>query len=449
MVLLVGLVGGVALGAIAAARRTQSAFPSYLRASHASDLQVLLYHLGTTGGGSSDVANFAGELAHLRGVAHVSTAPVLFVTPTDARVSPAIADADVSFVGSEGGAYQHFDRPAVVAGTMADPSDPNEIVASTQAASLLGWHVGERIALAAYSEQQVVAAPSFPPPGVAPSTHVTVTLVGLVVFANQIAHDDVDRFPTYVLATPALTSRLASSAGFPNYDLSLVHGSADVSSVENEILRYLPGGSVYQFHVTSVVAGQVERATRPESIALAVFGLIAALAALLVGVQALRREVWSRREESEVIRALGADRATRVAGMTIGALGAVVLGAVVAIGVAVALSPLAPLGAVRTIEPTQGSRSTALCSWPAPRCSSRSWAPSRSPPVSARRGPPATMPSSRGARGSQMRRRARGCRRRPSRGSASRSPRIGASRVPRCARCSSRARSRLPSSPPR
>ncbi|HEV3328209.1 MAG TPA: FtsX-like permease family protein, partial [Acidimicrobiales bacterium] len=355
VVLLLGLVGGVALGAIAAARRTQSAFPAYLRASHASDLQVLLYQIGTSvGNGTANHTDIVSSLAHLRDVAHVSTAPYLFLSPTGGHVPPAIADGDVTFVGSEGGAYTLVDRPSVVAGTMADPSDPDEIMASTQAASLLGWHVGQLIRLAAYSDRQVSVASRFPPPRVAPVAHVTVRLVGLVVFANQIAHDDVDRFPTYVVATPALTTRLASSAGFTDYALSLVHGSADVPLVEREILRRLPPFSAYQFHVTSVVAGQVERATRPEAIALAVFGLIAALAALLVGAQSLRREVWSRREESEVVRALGAGRATRVAGMTVGALGAVVLGGVLAIGVAIALSPLAPLGAVRTIEPTPG-----------------------------------------------------------------------------------------------
>ncbi len=43
LILLVGLVGGVAMGAIAGARRTQSAFPNYLARSHASNLQFQLY----------------------------------------------------------------------------------------------------------------------------------------------------------------------------------------------------------------------------------------------------------------------------------------------------------------------------------------------------------------------------------------------------------------------
>ena len=41
IVLLVGLVGGLAMGAVAAARRTQSAFPTYLASTTPSDLTVL------------------------------------------------------------------------------------------------------------------------------------------------------------------------------------------------------------------------------------------------------------------------------------------------------------------------------------------------------------------------------------------------------------------------
>ena len=349
--LLVGLVGGLGLGALAAARRTQSAFPAYLRASHASDVQLLIYRLNVANGGS---ANIAGELEHLHGVAHVATAPVLFVTPRNAHVPAVVADDDVAFVGSVDGAYTRVDQPAVEAGTMADPSNPFQVVASTEAASLLGWHVGERIGLDAYSAREVQDTSQFPPPNATPVARVTVTLVGLVTFANQVAHDDVDRYPVDVLVTPALTARLTQSVGYPNYALSLVRGDSDVSLVEREILKYLPPGSVYQVHVTSVVAGQVERATRPESFALALFGLICAAAALLIGAQALRRVVWSQRGESAVVRALGADRATRVAATTAGALGAVVAGSILAVVVAIALSPLAPIGAVRAIDPHPG-----------------------------------------------------------------------------------------------
>ena len=49
LVLLVALTGGAVMTAAAGARRTSSAYPRYLRASHASDLLVSVAGSGMTG----------------------------------------------------------------------------------------------------------------------------------------------------------------------------------------------------------------------------------------------------------------------------------------------------------------------------------------------------------------------------------------------------------------
>src|SRR5271170_5756150 len=109
IVLLVGLLGGLAMGAIAGARRTQSAFPAYLAATDASDLQ---FQTGvvTNFFQSTDVA---ARLAHLPLVAHVASAPNLLVVPlgSNGRALPsAFNDDDVSAVGSVGDMYFTQDR---------------------------------------------------------------------------------------------------------------------------------------------------------------------------------------------------------------------------------------------------------------------------------------------------------------------------------------------------
>jgi FtsX-like permease family len=351
IVLLVGLVGGVALGAVAAARRTQAAYPAYLSASHASALQVNVYTLSTRYGNAIPLSR---QLGTLHGVLHVATSPSVFLFPVEPKGTPtptAINDGDVQFLGSLGGAYFDHDRPAVVAGRMANPANLHEIVASASAASLLGWHVGQHLEFDAYSVQQVSFSNAPPTHAFA---HVTETLVGLVVFANQVAHDDVDRYPTYVLTTPALLARYPTIGGYSNYELSVAGGAAGVSAVEREVVRLLPVDTVYTFHVTSVVEGEVERAIRPESIALAVFAAIAAAAMLLIGGQAIRRELWARRGDLEVARALGASPSTLVVAGAVGPAGAALAGASLAIVVAVALSPLSPLGPVRSVDPSPG-----------------------------------------------------------------------------------------------
>ena len=353
VVLLLGLVGGLAMGAIAGARRTQSAFPAYLAATHASDLRVQTYYVSSLSGLGG--AGITDRLARLPQVTAVASAPNLLIVPLGPNGEPlasAVTDDYVSGLGSVGGEYFSQDRVTPVEGSMANPASDNEMVATPEAAKISGWKLGQSVAFGALTTAQVAAGAN--PATAKPAMRFSAKLVGLVAFPTQIVNDDVDRFPTYVLFTPALTRRLHASLAYPSYGLRLRHGSADVAAVEREIIQLLPRGSIYTFHVTSVTEGQVERASKPESIALGVFGAIAGLVTLLVAGLAISRGLWSEGEDIEVLRALGAEPAILTWGATLGWLTSVVLGGLVALAIAVGLSPLAPLGPVAEVDPTPG-----------------------------------------------------------------------------------------------
>jgi hypothetical protein len=351
VILLIGLVGGVAIGAIAAARRTQSAFPAYLAASHASDLQFQIYSFETV----ASLDDLTEELGQLPQVARVAISPFFFVTPIGAngRALPSSLNSDeISTIGSVSGEYFTQDQVAVVAGRMANPKSTHEMVATAEMAKLAGWHLGETVKMGDFTVAQINSGAN---PGTSKlGLRFSAQLVGLVVFSNQVASADIDRFPTYQLLTPALTQKLRAGATAPVYGLRLRGGSRDVAAVEREITRLVPKGNPYDFHVTSVTEGQVERSSKSEAIALAVFGTIAALAALLIAAQAISRALWAQGEDLDVLRALGADSLTATWDAILGLLGAVVLGATLAVALAVALSPLAPLGPARQVDRTPG-----------------------------------------------------------------------------------------------
>ncbi|MGD0809187.1 MAG: FtsX-like permease family protein [Acidimicrobiales bacterium] len=358
VVLLVGLLGGLAMGSVGAARRTQSAFPTILATTDASDLDV---QIGTVGGYALNFVSRAQERANLQEIArlpdvkHVAAYLNLFVGPLSRNgtldLPPALQDNEVSGIGSVNNMYFDQDRVTVSKGRMADPSSDSEFVATAEAAHLAGWHLGEVVPMGAFTLQQATSAD---PSRSKPYFHVLEKLVGIVVFPSQVVSDDVDRSPTYMLFTPALTARADRSGLYPYYGLVLEHGDADVPAVEQEIIHTLPSGESYNFHVTSVVEDQVERATKPESIALAVFGAIAGLAALLIAGQAIGRRLGADGEDLGVLRALGAGPSMTMADGLVGVLGAVVLGSIVALFVAVALSPLAPIGPTRPLDPAPG-----------------------------------------------------------------------------------------------
>ena len=130
-------------------------------------------------------------------------------------------------------------------------------------------------------------------------------------FNNQVEEDDTDRLPTNVVFTPAFTRQVPDDDTEGTwYGIQLVHGNADIASMEQALLRALPPGAAGNFSVTSITEAKVERAVKPESIALAVFGLVALMAALGTALPVMARQLRSSEDERQVIRALGAGPAT-------------------------------------------------------------------------------------------------------------------------------------------
>jgi len=374
IVLLVGLVGGLAMGSVAAARRTGSSFRMFLASTNPSDLTVIP--------GPQDPADnyslaMTALLAHLPGVKHVEDASVQSVFPLGPNGLPQLSAAaakDITSVASIDGLGFDQDRATVTAGRMADPSRPDEVVMTAAAASLLGVHVGSRVAVGLYLPAQLNSLPITGIPVVRPYRVVHARVVGLIVLNTGIVYDDVDRYPTEVLYTPALARELLSppflgGEGWTEYGLQLDHGSADVSVVEREIGEAVPPHTLLLYHVASLVESEAQRGIAPEVIALWVFGLIAACAALLMVLQAVSRQLQALGADHEIMRALGADtRMTAVDGL-IGLLGALVLGA----PLAAARSPACPR------RPWPGCASRSLRGSGAPRrrcvppCSARCW----------------------------------------------------------------------------
>ena len=348
LVLLVGLVGGLAMGAVAAARRTQSSYPAFLASTNPSDLTVI-----DTGSNDSTVHDKIAALPHVKHV-ESDTAPTVFPLRPNGTHGPDPFAAGVLTVGTVDGLYFDQDRVTVTQGRMADPKRRDEFVVTAEAAHLLHYRLGDIAHFGIYTNAQQ-NAPGFDTARLTPILRIDVKLVGIVVFNSQVVQDDVDRFPTYMLLTPALTRSASRTLGFPGSlinALQLDHGARDVAAVEAEIKRAVPSASVQS--ITSIKVATAERAIEPESIALGVFGGIAALAALLIATQLIGRQLRVSAEELETLRALGASPAMTSIDGLFGIGGAIVAGSMLAVVVGVALSPLAPLGPVRPVDPSRG-----------------------------------------------------------------------------------------------
>ena len=155
-----------------------------------------------------------------------------------------------------------------------------------------------------------------------------------------------------MVATPALTRSVAGDSSILYLGVQLRRGTADVAAVErrwNSSERYFT-----DFQVSSQLQAAADQSIRPEALALGVFGAIAGLAALLLGIQLVARRLGAREHDLAVMRAVGADPATTTLDGLAGILGSVLAGAVLAVGVALALSSLFPIGPVRPVYPDRG-----------------------------------------------------------------------------------------------
>ena len=356
LVLIIGLTGGVALGAAAAARRTESSFPVFLASTNPSDLTVQYSQASAPAG----LPPFARVVAGLPLVRHAESAvePVADVLGPDGAPLPAsiAASLTVASVASVDGLYFDQDRVGVLAGRMANPASRDEIMMNARAASLLGLRVGELVPVGFYTDAQA-GSPGYGTARVRPVVRIEARITGLVEFNDELVQDDADRPQGDLLFTPALTKTLlaaGTSSGISWYGLKLDGGAGSVPAVEREADARLGAGGAAWFRVASADEAQVQSSIEPDWIALAAFAVIALAVTLLVGAQAIARQVRAGGADRMVLRALGAGPAMVAADSLLGLLGAVAAGALLAVAVAVAFSPVAPIGPVRPVYPAPG-----------------------------------------------------------------------------------------------
>jgi hypothetical protein len=98
-------------------------------------------------------------------------------------------------------------------------------------------------------------------------------------------------------------------------------------------------------------ASRVERAIRPEAMALELFAGFVALAAALAIGQIISREVTLSAGDDPALRAIGFGRTQVLTAAVTRMAGPIILGAMLGTAFAVSASPIMPIGAARLAEP--------------------------------------------------------------------------------------------------
>jgi hypothetical protein len=350
-----GLLGSVALGAVAAARRTDSAYGRYLHSVNASDVMV-------------DVPG-----------------PFLFVVKAIER-APGVASSaawigvdgnpvirgkvDNSFLtnaltGSLGGEFYRQDKVTVLAGKLPPPGAVGEIMLTQSEADAfrrqygIQFRVGDRMTW--QFSRELTSGVSLP------AGRTTFRIAAIVSTAPAL----VDQFDDTAAAilTPAATSKILSFPARDGYEwgfgwaaLRLRDGDAGVPALQSWLNRYerslnpaaTYGPVTFTIRRLALIKQAAQEAIEPQALALAALGGLAALALIILMAQGLAQLISRPAADAVTLRALGASRpeaATAAAGWgVVTVLGAMLL----SVAGAIAVSPLAPVGPVRTYDPARG-----------------------------------------------------------------------------------------------
>lgn len=359
IVVLVGVLAGVALAAFAGWRRTTTAMDRFLE-SHRPYNGYVEGHLDRA------------SLLDIPGVRAATGGDYFLLVPLDddGRPRPELLGTVSPFSYDDPGAFRLASRPIVVAGRLSDPAVAEEVVVDEDMADLLSLEVGSRFSMQGYGMDQAEdlfeGVGTFPPTG-----PVVELLVTGVIRAPQdvvpgpdvpdvvyLGHAEVDLGPAF---DEAHRGKDVASLGY-------LFGDRGPAGTQGFELRFDPAvttrdevaAAVQALDPEAVVdfsAGDSERARIDARQAIGLqAGLVLAMGLLVVasGIVlvslALRRHLDTDLALADALRDLGLDRraAVRVAVVKGVALGAA--GAVAAVLVAVALSPLTPIGYARRAE---------------------------------------------------------------------------------------------------
>jgi ABC-type lipoprotein release transport system permease subunit len=341
LAVLLAVLGGAAMGSIAAARRTQASFPVYLASTHPSTVTVF--------SGFGLEAGVVRKISHLPHVEHAAT---LLGFDGDIDLSALNfhlvgGETPPAFVGSTNGEYATQDRVTLVDGKLANPHSAGQAVMNARAAQELRANIGTVLHIGFYSNAEGNSPVIY--------RYADVKITGLVVLNDQVVEDDYDSLDSgTVVFSPALTRQLAQCCVYYSFSYLALRGDNLVPTVLREVDHAFPDSSAVSQSTTAATEEKAQRAIKPESIALGVFGAIAALAALVTCSQVIGRQLRRDADELGTLRALGAEPLMTMSSSLVGIIGAVVLGAGSAVVVAVGLSPLSPLGPVRSVYPSHG-----------------------------------------------------------------------------------------------
>jgi ABC-type lipoprotein release transport system permease subunit len=331
--LLIALTGGAVMAGVAGARRAGDSVHRFLADTGLSDVSI------STQGTPLD-PTLLEQLTNDPRIERTAVLQVVLATPSTLRPGQ-----DGSTIVMPPEYWGDVVRPRLVRGRYPSASDE---IAMTEQEADLGFEVGQSV------DMVLLTAAGFEgcvQTGVCtPEQAGSATITGELRFPSDLAPGPFDQ--GMFIAPPAFLDGPGSAAATAVYitDLFTVD-AASADAIVADGSASITGGTVAR---ADSDVGAATDAARLQCNALLIGSVIAALAGLLIAGQAYVRFLTRRTSDATTLSALGMPRDARTTAAWLPGLAAGGAGAVGAVPIAIALSPLFPLQMARRADPDAG-----------------------------------------------------------------------------------------------
>jgi hypothetical protein len=338
---LAGIIGALVLSTLAGARRSDSALRRFNEFSRSADMEV-------TAGNASPAQLAAFE--HTPGIAATGLIRGYALLPAN----PALQNLPIGAAVDTRSFNVTIDRPRLVAGRVANPAAADEVDIDEPLAKVGHLRIGDTLALNSWTPRLVtrmLATNVFEPPN---GPRIRLRIVGLI--RRPLDLGERGGVGGVMVLQPAFNTAYGRRIGtFNGYILRVrADRAADVPELNaraHQIFGRQPG---FQLQGLSIDKTGANDAIHVLALALLVFAGVAALAGLVALAVTLDRELASSRHEQEALLALGLSRPQRFTITGVRVLLVAVVGGVLAVAGAIAVSPLFPFGVARRADPDPG-----------------------------------------------------------------------------------------------
>jgi hypothetical protein len=345
LALLLGLIGGVVLTAATGARRTDTAYPRLLRWASAAQVDIIP-------NGDGPFPGYFQALRRLPQVASVSAASLYNVVLPVRRGRP---PTQVETLSSPDGTFGvTADRVKILQGQLFNARAAGQAMIDQQLADLEHVRPGGMLHLLVVPNDPATGNPE--PRRAVP---MAFRVSAVVAFDTQIVPaTNTSSEPMALLSQPFSATPLAAASSYGTQAGVRLRPATDMATFLHAATRLAQrypatGRRLDVIALADQVTG-TQRAIRPEAIALGAFAALAGLIALAVIGQLLSRQLLLDATEFPILRALGMTRGRLVTLSLVRVATVTTVGGLIAVVVAIAASPLMPIGAARLADPSPG-----------------------------------------------------------------------------------------------